>query len=199
MGDPEIVLSSGIAEKGSAENQAVKVTTIKKLSGAIKTSIARLQKPDKIGGSEDILVAISKLGKKPNGASAAAQLVLLLAKRYFRHLAGDVEYGELPDKDLVTCCDMDSTLLRLLLRNQKDILNPQNTKGWNLPVMLDKLAALHDELDRNCVMEWPLYFDKSLRTLQDLETRRLFRVRVMVAVSHRLPAEMVDMICEAAI
>ncbi|KAK5708242.1 hypothetical protein LTR97_000782 [Elasticomyces elasticus] len=94
---------------------------VEKQSKKIETSIANLQESNKVKSSKRILFELKILDKMPGGALPAVKHLLLLAKKYVRHMDFVGGYGEMPDGDHDVCCGIRNTFEHILAVNWKEI------------------------------------------------------------------------------
>ncbi|KAK5684942.1 hypothetical protein LTS10_003017 [Elasticomyces elasticus] len=190
-------------------NTKPKVIDFDEQSQKIEQRIEGLEILDKIKDIHSILSDIQQLAGLPNGGQRAVYYLLLLANKFITYLLGERIYGGLPEVDHNLCSSMDDLLQHTLKANRREIVevvDPREGKEWQLPLIYADIKALRSKLDDHgithrhadgrCVMH--LYFRESEKLVHLLELRRESNKSLLEAVGHKIPPELVMMICEEA-
>ncbi|KAK5740972.1 hypothetical protein LTR17_004326 [Elasticomyces elasticus] len=178
-----------------------KVIDFDEQSQKIEQRIEGLEILDKIKTSHSILSDIQQLAGLPNGGQRAVYFPTAACEQV-HHISPRYEDHKL-------CSGIDGLLQHTLKANCKEIVevvDPREGKDWDLPLVdveikalrrkLDDYGITHRHADGRCVMH--LYFKESEKLVHLLELRRESNRSLLETVGHKIPPELVMMICEEA-
>ncbi|TKA70080.1 hypothetical protein B0A55_09003 [Friedmanniomyces simplex] len=166
--------------------------TVQELDHAIKACLINLGSVNRTHAIiRDILSAIADLAAMPGGGPKAADHALSLAEEYLRLLTVHRKVASRYDFHRVDCC-----IKSILAANRKDLVDPPKATLWRPWRILSDIDNLIPKLDGRTYPISAFLFEESQGFLRGCESRRLAKVRISVAVGHKIPPELVEMIWE---